>query len=252
MDLDTIANFADIIAIPIGIVGVFLVLHQLYLTRIESEREHLRMKNEMTLNAYTTIRKDLRLITARVRNKLNIKDMFDHVTKEQIDEIMRDKDLRHDVAEMLSLLNKFSVGVKHDIFSIDILNELSGKFFIKTHNQFSPYLKRVRKNSHSLYSEYDNLVEQLKIIREYNMCHLPIPEKKKFELSYFLTPKIVKVMGLSSIIVAIGSLYINNSNALLSLLNKLFIVFFVSLVLLILTQLFYSLKEYFQKYKNHT
>ena len=58
MDLDLWANWSDIIGIPIAVVGLLLVLHQLYLTRVESEKEHLRMKNEMTLTAYSTIRKD--------------------------------------------------------------------------------------------------------------------------------------------------------------------------------------------------
>ncbi len=46
MSLDTFANIADIVSIPIGIIGIILVLHQLYLTRVESEKEHLRTKNE--------------------------------------------------------------------------------------------------------------------------------------------------------------------------------------------------------------
>ena len=100
MDLDTFANVADIVSIPIGIVGLMLVVHQLYLTRLESEKEHLRMKNEMTLNAYSTVRKDLRIITSKVRKRLNINDMFDHVTEEHIDIIMSDNSLRHDVSNI--------------------------------------------------------------------------------------------------------------------------------------------------------
>ncbi len=87
-----------------GIIGIILVLHQLYLTRVESEKEHLRTKNEMTLNAYSIMRKDLGVVTAKVRNKLGIEDMFDHVTEEQIDMIMSDKNLRKDVSQMLSML----------------------------------------------------------------------------------------------------------------------------------------------------
>jgi len=83
------------------------------------------------------MRKDLGVVTAKVRNKLGIEDMFDHVTEEQIDMIMSDKNLRKDVSQMLSMLNKFAVGVKHDIFNIDIINELSGKYFIKTHKQLN-------------------------------------------------------------------------------------------------------------------
>ncbi len=91
----------------------------------------------MTLRPTPIMRKDLGVVTAKVRNKLGIEDMFDHVTEEQIDMIMSDKNLRKDVSQMLSMLNKFAVGVKHDIFNIDIINELSGKYFIKTHKQLN-------------------------------------------------------------------------------------------------------------------
>lgn len=50
MSLDMWANYGDILAVRIGIVGVVLIVRQLTLARQESEREHQRRKNEMTLN----------------------------------------------------------------------------------------------------------------------------------------------------------------------------------------------------------
>ncbi|MBD3793096.1 MAG: DUF4760 domain-containing protein [Campylobacterales bacterium] len=167
MNLDLFANWADILSIPLTVIGLILVLHQLYLTRRESEREHTRTRNEMTLNAYTAVRKDLGVLTSKVRRKMNIKDMFDNVTEEHIDIIMNNKSLRHDVEEMLNLLNKFAVGVKYDVFNIEMINDLSGKYFIKTHKQFEPYILRLRQNSNTFYVEYDNLVMQLKRMHGY-------------------------------------------------------------------------------------
>jgi len=259
LNLDTFANIADIVSIPIGIIGIILVLHQLYLTRVESEKEHLRNKNEMTLNAYSTIRKDLSAVTAKVRKKLGIKDMFDHVTEEQIDMIMSDKTLRRDVSEMLDMLNKFAVGVKHDIFNIDIINELAGKYFIKTHKQFEPYLKRIRKNSDTLYLEYDNLVEKLKRMRDENY-QAQIANMKKYNKENSILENITNlflsdsskiaetltIIGILAMVFSIGLVYINNIYNLPTFLIKLVIGFFIFIILLILIQLILTLKKYLE------
>jgi len=167
MNLDEFANIADILAIPLTLVGLTLVLQQLYLARRESEREHKHTRNEMTLNAYSSVRKDLGALTSKVWKKMNINDMFDNVTEEQIEIIMNDKSLRHNVEEILNMLNKFAVGVKYDVFNIDMINDLSGKFLIKTHKQFKPYIRHLRKNSNTFYAEYDQLVIQLKRMHGY-------------------------------------------------------------------------------------
>jgi len=257
LDLDTFANIADIVSIPIGIIGLILVLHQLYLTRIEGEREHLRTKNEMTLNAYSSVRKDLRNVTSKVRRKLNINDMFDHVSEEQIDMIMNDKELRHNVSEMLSLLNKFAVGIKHDIFNIYIINELSGKYLIKTHKQFLPYMQRARRNSHTLYYEYDILVDKLKKInKQNNYCNLREEENSIFitvqRLLLSGSSKMVETLTVLTIILMLLSLiiiYIDNIDTLPTFLIKIVIVLFVATIILIIIQLYYSLKKYVDTYK---
>jgi hypothetical protein len=242
MDLDTMANISDIVGIPIGVIGLILVLHQLYLTRIESEKEHLRMKNEMTLNVYSTIRKDLRIITSKIRKELNINDMFDNVTEEHIDMIMHDKNLRRDVSEMLGMLNKFAVGVKHDIFNIDILNELSGKYFIKTHNQFEPYLRRVRKNSDTLYAEYDILVMRLKEMHGYDEHFTLLDNKEHLLYTEIEIDKWRLVLG--SIVVV--EIYIYSIDYIPTIVNKLLLTSFIAIALWISIQLVYATKNYFK------
>ena len=46
MSLDSLGNVADIIAVPIALAGVYLVVRQLYLSRIESENKHIRKKRK--------------------------------------------------------------------------------------------------------------------------------------------------------------------------------------------------------------
>jgi hypothetical protein len=165
MDIDAFANYADIIAIPLALIGVLLIVDQLKMAREESERDHQRRQNEMTLNAYNTVRGDLRDTIRRVRTKLHLADMFDEFTDENLRQIMNDKVLRDDVAKMLGFLNKFAVGIKHDVFNINLVNDLAGKLFIRTFKQFRPYIEEVRKDYENFYKDFEDLVHRLEDIR---------------------------------------------------------------------------------------
>jgi hypothetical protein len=162
MSLDFWANYADIMAIPIAIVGVVLIVRQLSLARQESERDHQRRQNEMTLNAYNTVRVDLRETIRRVRDKLELNDMFDEFREEHLIHIREDNELRDDVARMLGFLNKFAVGIKYDVFNIELLNDLAGRLFIETFHQYKLYIDWVRKDYEEFYVEYERVVERLK------------------------------------------------------------------------------------------
>jgi len=166
MSLDTWGNIADIFAIPIGILGIILIVRQLQLSLEESEREHQRRQNEMTLNAYNTVRGDLRDSIRRVRNELQLDDMFDDFTDEHLEKIIKEKHLRHDVTRMLGYLNKFAVGIKYDVFNINLVNDLAGSLFIETYRQFKPYINWVRKDSDHFYREYERLVKELVEIKK--------------------------------------------------------------------------------------
>jgi len=166
--LDTVGNYADIVAIPLAIMGIVLIVRQLRLALEESERDHQRRQNEMTLNAYNAVRGDLRNAIRKVRKKLGLEDMFDEFTPEHLEKIVNDKELRDNVARMLGYLNKFAVGIKYDVFNIYFINDLSGTLFIRTYKQFKPYIEWVRKDSKHFYIEYERLVEKMEYIRKYN------------------------------------------------------------------------------------
>ena len=162
LTLDEVANYADILAVPLAIIGVILIIRQLNLSLAESEREHLRRQKEMTLEAYGAIRGDLRKAVKNIRNALELEDMFDKFEQKHLEMILNDKRLRGEVIKMLALINKFAVGVKHDVFNLELVNDLAGRLFIETYNQFEPYIKHVRKDSPKFYVEYERMVKRLK------------------------------------------------------------------------------------------
>ncbi len=167
ISLDIWGNYADIVSVPLAIIGIILIVRQLSLSLHESEREHQRRQNEMTLNAYNAVRGDLRNAIRRVREELGLNDMFDDVTEEHLKKIINNKPLRDDVARVLGYLNKFSVGIKYDVFNLSLINDLSGTFFIRTYKQFKPYIDWVRKDSEVFYLEYERIVEKLERMNRY-------------------------------------------------------------------------------------
>jgi len=166
MSLDSFGNIADIVAVPIAIVGLYFVVRQLSLARAESEKEHQRRKNEITLNAYNAIREDLRETSFKVREKLHLKNMFDDLNENHTKKILMDEELKTDVSKMLSIFERFAVGVQHDVFNINLISDLSGTVFIQTFKQFKPYIDVVRENSKTFYIAYEELVKELETIKD--------------------------------------------------------------------------------------
>lgn len=184
INIDSIANYADIIAVPLAIIGIYYIVRQLKLALLESERDHQRRQNEMTLNAYNTVRGDLRDTIRRIRMKLELEDMFDEFAEKHLEQIMNDEILRDDVAKMLGFINKFAVGINHDVFNIYLVNDLAGKLFIQTFQQFYPYIKRVREDYNGFYKDYENLVYQLEEIRYGKKNTPPIKSLKTINHTY--------------------------------------------------------------------
>ena len=184
MNVDSLANYADITAVPLAMIGIYYIVRQLKLALLESERDHQRRQNEMTLNAYNTVRGDLRDTIRRIRLTLGLADMFAEFTQENLEQIMRDEVLRDDVAKMLGFVNKFAVGINHDVFNIYLVNDLAGKLFIQTFQQFNPYIQRVREDYEGFYQDYEDLVYKLEKIR-YGKDDMSILEDTKLVKSSY-------------------------------------------------------------------
>ena len=184
MNVDSIANYADIIAVPLAMIGIYYIVRQLKLALLESERDHQRRQNEMTLNAYNTVRGDLRDTIRRIRITLGLSDMFSEFTQENLEQIMTNEVLRDDVAKMLGFVNKFAVGINHDVFNIYLVNDLAGKLFIQTFQQFNPYIQRVREDYEGFYQDYEELVYKLEKIRYGKDNTLRVQDMKSLQNSY--------------------------------------------------------------------
>ena len=165
-DLNTYGNIADIVAVPIAIIGVGFVASQLYLSRIQDKTENLKRQKEVTLDAYNRVRDDLSERLGSIRKKLGLNSMYVIVDNTIVEKILDSEKLRMEMTVILSIFERFSVGVHHEIYNRNLINDLSGMVFIQTYKQFEPYIHEVRKKSKTFYEEYEKLVRELEYIRE--------------------------------------------------------------------------------------
>jgi hypothetical protein len=164
MSLDTLANFADIAAVPIAILGVYLVVHQLLLSRLENEKEHSRKQKEVTLNTFSLFREDARASLLKIREELGVNDV-DVLTESNLVFLDNNKSVKNELEKVLNQMERLSVGVHHEIYSLNLVSDLSGTVFIRMFDQLKPYVDEKRKDSRFFYTEFEKLAIDLKQMR---------------------------------------------------------------------------------------
>lgn len=161
-------NASDIISIVtvfVAIIGVVLVLKQINLARISIQTDYIRRKKESTFNAYNLIREDFRKLNREILNDLNIQ-RDGKIEKDLINKIHENCELRDKLATLLSYIERIGTGVKHDIYDIQLLNDLSGTAFIRSFDIYYPYIRESKKDSITFYRESENFIKKLREIRE--------------------------------------------------------------------------------------
>ncbi len=166
-----VSEITAIIALLISIVGIYLVVHQLKMTREANEADHKRRKKEATFNAYNAIREDLRELDRSVRDELKL-SADDVLTLEQLKIIKDDTELSNKVRTVLSYIQRLAVGIRNDIYDLRVIYELSGTPLIKAFDRYFPRVQSVRKNSETYYQEAEELIGQLRVLRAENLQEL--------------------------------------------------------------------------------
>ena len=139
---------------------------QLYLSRIEDKSEHLKRQKEVTLDAYNRVRDDLAQRLGIMRKKLDLGNRYIVVDDAHIKKILENEKLRTEVGIILSIFERFAMGVHHGVYNRNLINDLSGTVFIQTYKQVEPYIHELRKDSKAFYEGFEKLVRELEYIRE--------------------------------------------------------------------------------------
>ncbi len=114
-------------------------------------RDSLWQKKEATLNAYNELQDDV----------------FSELSKysKPLPAIKRGDDKWNKFTTFLAKLERFSVGINTGIYSIKILNDLGGDYYIYEYEKLEPIITEKRKNNiipGGHYTEYEKTVNRLK------------------------------------------------------------------------------------------
>ena len=166
-----IENITSIITTFATVISLFLVLHQIWLARRGIEADHLRRKKDATFNGFNLIREDFRQLNNEILEALELSQDSNldesHFTKIRNDHILLGK-----LRTILSYIERMAVGVKHDIYDLNILVDLSGTVFVRTYDRYLPYILESRDSSTTYYREADDFIKQLRSLRKIRISEI--------------------------------------------------------------------------------
>lgn len=134
-----------------NICALIISLLAFVLSVFQFVRDSLWQKKEATLNAYNELQDDV----------------FSELTtySKPISEIKRGDDKWNKFTIFLAKLERFSVGINTGIYSIKILNDLGGDYYIYEYEKLEPIITEKRKNNvvpGGHYIEYEKTVNRSK------------------------------------------------------------------------------------------
>lgn len=148
-------SWADFVAILIAAAALIFSAYQFY-------RESYRQKKESTLDAYNQLQEE-------VFTKLN-KLLFAYMNDKEKLYCLKagDKDWER-ITDYLARIERFSVGINLNIYSIKTLNRLGGGYYIRLFDQLKPIIDKKRvynvsRGNH--YDEFETTVNKLKEMRK--------------------------------------------------------------------------------------
>lgn len=145
------------------VIGAYLIVKQIVLTRESNEKNELIKKKETTLNAYHIISDDLRKYNQLLKAEFKLKGQ-DKLSEEDLLTLRKKPEelLKHPIF-IYDYLSRLAIGVKNEIYDFDILVSISGRYLVRTFDRYEVYIKSVRSNySQDLYQETEEFIENIR------------------------------------------------------------------------------------------
>lgn len=146
-------------ALGANLVTVGVLAWQAGIMRKSMVADHERRRKQATVEFVTRIRKEYHplqrsLVAQFGRNHI--------INMSDVDEGLRDK-----IRELLPIVEHLAVGVNVGVYDLDILERMSGSYFLRLHATLSPYIDEVRRtnNNGRLYIELEELCMGIREIR---------------------------------------------------------------------------------------
>lgn len=132
------------------------VIYSLYLQAYSLDEDYKWKRNHATFEYLREVRLEY------VKNYDFIKQKTSSVSKEERLNVLLDTEVRKNAKKILSTFEHIAVGVKRDIFDIDIISDKSGSYIIGAyHNFFKNYIDHIRekdKTKKGYTFAYDNFI----------------------------------------------------------------------------------------------
>ena len=120
-------------------------------------RDASRQKKESTLNAYNEL-------------QTSVFDMLNTGKYDKISEIEFESPEWKNITGCLAKIERFSVGINSEIYSIDILNRLGGSYYIFKYYELKPIIDKKKEVNEVKGKHYDEFELTVKRLEEYREC----------------------------------------------------------------------------------
>jgi hypothetical protein len=139
------------------ILGVIFIVVQIRRRTIISRADHDRQKKQSTIEFYNSLSSD----SYQFLDDIRVRTMTWAL-------VNSDKELRKNVINYLSRLERLAIGVATDVYDFDVLCLMSGHYLYRRYMQFQVYIveARIRKNAPMQYKNLELLVDRIEKHRE--------------------------------------------------------------------------------------
>ncbi|WP_372398129.1 DUF4760 domain-containing protein [Azospirillum sp. HJ39] len=175
MDASLVSSIAAVVSVIVSLGAMLLVLKQTILNaeqiRIMRDAylaDHERRKKQSTIEYVNSIRDKYRPIVERLEDKFG-KDLVINLPD-------IDQGERRNIKELLSIIEHMAVGVETEVYDIDIIDRMSGSYFLRIRRILDPYISDAQKRNANNYIEFDRMCDRIRAKRK------PLNNKGKLEL----------------------------------------------------------------------
>ena len=159
-----INEYASLITAFSTLIGLVFIFLQVRIGVKSFRHDHDRRRKKATFDMYAVHRERIRDLDNEIRDVFSIYQDKLTLSKADLDFLYSEdgKETRRLIRELLSLLERLSVGARHDIYDMAIFDELSGTVFMKLYNRYEPYIQKARQTSPTYFTAFEWLVHQIR------------------------------------------------------------------------------------------
>lgn len=176
MDMQYISEISQVVIAVVNF-GVMVVVwrqlninsEQLKIMRSSLIADHERRRKQSTIEYVNAIRGKYSPISRKLEEKFG----WDHV----INLKEMDESEQRDIREFLAIVEHMAVGVETEVYDVDIVNRMSGRYFLRMRRILDPYISYAQSENPTSYIEYDRMCERIRAKRgtRNNVGRLPLP-----------------------------------------------------------------------------